>query len=125
MTEPTEPGTWSAVFGAVASLLVATGWAVLALRHPTVTYHFAPGVAAFAWAGVLAWRGGPIGRGAAVRATVGGTAVALAATWLLHARHALDGPTLVHRGSALAEFAIVIAVFSAAGWLLLHRRRGS
>jgi len=111
MTKPTEPASGSAVVGAVTSMLVATGWAVFALRHPTVTYRFAPGVAAFSWAGVLA--------------TTGGATVALTATWLLHARHALDGPTLVHRGSAVAEVVVVIAVFSACGWLLLHRRRRS
>jgi hypothetical protein len=109
--------------GAAASVVVGAAWVWLALRQPTVTYHFAPGVVAVTWAGALAWSGRPVDRSARILATAGGAAIALAVGFGLHARHALEGPTLVHRGSALAEVVAVVVMATPAAWVWLRRAR--
>lgn len=125
MTNQVPSDTRIVALGAIAPLAVTALWMALALRHPTVTYHFAPGVAAASWTAALAWSGRPVGRRARAIATTGGTVLALTATLVLQSRGALAGPTLVHRGSPLVEALIVIAIATTASSLWLHRTRAS
>lgn len=95
--------------GAAVALLVAVGWSLLAVTHPTTTYHFDPFVVViapvllmrFRSAGPLPWRVVLAGGGI-------GAVVALATTVFLAAAGAFRGPTLIGYISPVAEALIAI-----------------
>jgi hypothetical protein len=112
--------------GPVASLVIAAVWAVLAIWHPTTTYHLGPALVAAAWPLTLRGRAG-IARArvrAVVMSALGGTVTAFAAIGLLAARHALAGPTVLGGHGAMTE-AFLAAVVGAAfgGWLATRPAR--
>ncbi|HEX5496467.1 MAG TPA: glutaredoxin domain-containing protein [Mycobacteriales bacterium] len=111
-----------------ASVALAAFWlVVLALSHPTTTYHLAPLLTVLAWPALSWWRHGrspSVLR--SVLAVLGGVGVTLAAVVVLAAAHALRGPTLTGSGSALVES--VLAGFAGAALgltLTLPRSRSS
>lgn len=102
----------------LAAVLVATVWTVQALTAPAKTYHLLPIVAAGAWPVTARLVRGRAPWAAALRAGVGGLAVAVLAAVELAALDALRGPAL-YGGSALGESLIGAAVGAALGsWVL-------
>lgn len=85
-------------------MAVAVAWTLLAISHPTVTFHLGPVLVAAAW---------PVGlrRGAAVRVAsadalrgaLGGLLVTAVAAFVLVALDAMRGPTLWGSGHAVVE----------------------
>lgn len=90
-------------------MVVAAIWVTLARGNPTMTYHFAPVVAAAAWP-VLerVWAGRPVKLAAAVAAAAGGAAIALVAVVVLACTGTLRGLALL--GVAVPAEAIAGAV---------------
>lgn len=96
----------------LAAVTVTTVWTGLALRHPTLTYHLAPVLAAAAWPLVARAIRGRTSAAVGVRTAGGGLLVATLATAELHTLDALRGPALIG-GSATTE-ALLGAVAGAA-----------
>ncbi|MGH3437991.1 MAG: hypothetical protein ACRDRN_16190 [Sciscionella sp.] len=102
--------------GALASLVLAAVWLLLALKDPSTTYHLAPLLVAVAWPLTRRWRTrSALPARSALGAATGGAAVALGTTALLASQHALTGPTLSGSGDALIETLIAIVVGAAIG----------
>lgn len=99
----------------LATLAILAVWSVLAYRSPTLTYHFAPLLAAAAWP-VLERRSGSVPRAQALVAAVGAFAATTATGVALTIADRLEGPALWDRGHALWEVVIFAAVASA--WAL-------
>lgn len=95
--------------GTVVAVAVAVGWLLLALTHPTTTYHFDPllvviapvALTHFRSTGRLPWRIVLVGSGI-------GAGLALATTMLLGGVGALRGPSLLGSISPVAEAVIAI-----------------
>ena len=105
----------------LAAVAVTTVWTVLALRHPTVTYHLAPLLVAAAWPGVARATRGRATMAVGLRAAGGGLLVAVLATAELRALGALRGPALIG-GSATTEALLGAVVGAAWGARALTRR---
>ncbi|MBI1351246.1 MAG: glutaredoxin [Actinomycetales bacterium] len=96
------------------SLAAAAGWLVLALTHPTTTYHLAPLLTAVAWPLAAARnRDRPLRGGAALHAAIGSALLAIGVLGILALAGALDGPALI--GSTAAEESLIMI---AAGTLI-------
>lgn len=124
MTEPSTDAPRGRVVGraVAAAATAALMWAALALWHPTVTYHLAPGVVVLAGPLSLAWTGPVRGTGTVLLATASGAGTALAAALVLQACHALSGPTLLPGASSLTEALVVIVASGALAALWLGSR---
>jgi hypothetical protein len=90
--------------GAVWSLAAAGIWAVLAMRSPHLTFHFAPVVAAAAW---------PIASRRMI-AAAGVTALTVVTAVALEVADRLQGPDLIGGSAAVGE-AVLFAVVAGAG----------
>ncbi len=91
------------------SSAVALGWVLMAITHPTTTYHFAPLVAVVVvpfLARARTQKSIPLRR--ALVLTSGGALPALIATAVIESLNALGGPTLISAGGALVETLIAI-----------------
>ncbi|MGI9611359.1 MAG: hypothetical protein ACR2QO_00505 [Acidimicrobiales bacterium] len=108
-----------------AALSVGLGliWVVLAWRTPTATHHFAPMVVAAAWG----FADSIDDRAAALRATVGGVAVAVVTLAVLGASGHLLGPTLWHSRPSWPEllgFSLLGGMITFLRANMARRRRG-
>ncbi len=108
------PVTLGRLAGAGWSLAAAVGWLVLALTHPTTTYHLAPLLTALAWP-LAAARQPDRATSArnALRAVVGSALLAGVVLGVLALTGALDGPALI--GSTAAQESLIMI---AAGTLI-------
>lgn len=100
--------------GVLLTTAVLAIWAVLAIRSPDLTYHFAPLIAGAAWPIVIRREGPPPVRDAvwgALGAFVSTSVVAL----LLATGGYLDGPTFWNEGPALTEALLFTALGAALG----------
>lgn len=97
----------------LASVTITTVWTGLALRHPTLTYHFAPVLAAAAWPLVARFTRGRTSLAVGLRAATGGIVVTALAAAELHALDALRGPALIG-GSATTE--ALLGALGGAAW---------
>lgn len=97
----------------LAAVTVTTVWTGLALRHPTLTYHLAPVLAAVAWPLVARVTRGRTSVAAGLRAAGGGLLVTALATAELDTLDALRGPALVG-GSATTE--ALLGALGGAAW---------
>ncbi len=100
---------------ALASLAAAAVWIVLATRSPTLTYHFAPVIAAAAWPWLAH-------TGPRLPPMVGGVTIALGATAILAASDSLQGPTLWGSDGALGESMAAALIGGVVGVILQGRR---
>lgn len=105
----------------LTSVTITTVWTGLALRSPTLTYHFAPLLAAAAWPVVARAARGRATVAVGLRAAGGGLLVAVLATAELHSLDALRGPALIG-GSATTEAFLNAAVGAAWGARAITRR---
>lgn len=105
----------------LAAVTITAVWTVLALRHPTLTYHLAPLFAAAAWPGVARATRGRATMAVGLRAAGGGLLVTVVATAELHALDALRGPALIG-GSATTEALLGAVVGAASGARAITRR---
>lgn len=106
----------------LTAVTVTTVWTVLALRHPTLTYHVAPLLTAAAWPVVARVTRGRATMALGLRAAGGGLLVAVLATVELRSLDALRGPALIG-GSATTEALLGAAVGAAWGARAITRRR--
>lgn len=97
----------------LAAVTVTTVWTGLALRHPTLTYHFAPVLAAAAWPLVARATRGRTTIAVGLRTAGGGLLVAALATAELHSLDVLRGPALIG-GSATTE--ALLGAMAGAAW---------
>ncbi|MFV2039296.1 MAG: hypothetical protein ACC660_03550, partial [Acidimicrobiales bacterium] len=114
MREHLTPALWS--IGA------AVVWVVLGFNNPTLTYHFAPVIAAGAWPSVLQARDSR----SLWAAGAGGLGIALVATVVLALGDSLRGPDLAGGSAATAEsiiFAFGGAALAGRGGRLRHEFR--
>jgi len=119
-SRPLEP-----LLGAGWSIAAAAGWLVLALTHPTTTYHVAPLLTALVWPMAAARNPQRSRRVSAGLLAVAGSAVlAGAVLGVLALAEALDGPALIG-SSAAAESFVMIAAGTVIGTVLLRFRGGS
>jgi hypothetical protein len=109
---PDSPTIRRASLEAVAVAgVVASGWALMAMTHPTTTYHFAPIIAVAVVALYVRGRvDRPLGFRRGLSLAGAGVLIAVIATTVLGSLNALRGPTLWGTGSALAETLMAIAV---------------
>lgn len=112
----TEGSTGAPAFRRVAleavavSSAVALGWVLMALAHPTTTYHFAPLIAVVVVPFLVRARTQksiPLRR--ALGLTAGSALPALIATAVIENLNALGGPALIGAGGALVETLVAIA----------------
>ncbi|MET3948467.1 putative membrane protein YedE/YeeE [Arthrobacter sp. UYCu512] len=99
-----------ALEAAAVSSAVALGWVLMAVSHPTTTYHFAPLVAVVVGAVLVRARTQksiPLRR--ALVLTSGSALPALISTAVIESLNALGGPTLIGAGNALVETLVAIA----------------
>jgi glutaredoxin len=126
LAAPTDPparrGAVRWPTGALTALVAAGCWLLLALSQPHTTFHLAPGVVAAVWPLADRWRGRAASGHPSALAAVGGAGIALAATAVLAARHALSGPTLLSSDSGLVETLVAIAAGAIGGGLAAARR---
>lgn len=109
--------------GAGWSLAAAVGWLVLALTHPTTTYHLAPLLTAVAWPLAAARKPDRSHRGwAALHAVIGSALLAFGVLGILALAGALDGPALIG-STAAEESSIMIAAGTLIGMGLLRHDR--
>ncbi len=95
--------------------VVALGWALMALTHPTTTYHFAPVVVVAVLAlYVRARTEHPVKIRSGLYLSAAGALIALITTAGVESLDALRGPTLWGPGGAPAESLLAIA----AGFLI-------
>lgn len=105
------------VLGAAITGLVVVAWVGLAARSPTLTFHFAPLIAAAAWPAAL--RGGRPLRVAPVdafRGAVGAAGLTYAAMAVLLVFDWMRGPTFWDSGPAIVEVVPMVIVGAAAGY---------
>ena len=88
-------------------------WTGLALRHPTLTYHLAPVLAAAAWPLAARITRGRTSVAVGLRAAGGGLLVTALATAELNTLDALRGPALIG-GSATTE--ALLGALAGAAW---------
>lgn len=105
------PGFRRVLLEAVAvSSTVALGWVLMAITHPTTTYHFAPLVAVVVAPFLVRARTQKsIPLRSALVLTSAGVLPALIATAVIESLDALGGPTLIGAGGALVETLVAIA----------------
>lgn len=122
-TEERAPRSLTGFAGAGWSVAAAAVWLVLALMHPTTTYHLAPLVATLAWPLVVSRHAGRPHRGQdRLLAVVGGALLTGAVLVILALAGALDGPALI--GSTAAEESVaMIAAGALVGVAFIRRRR--
>ncbi|GAW49219.1 MULTISPECIES: glutaredoxin domain-containing protein [unclassified Nocardioides] len=106
------------------SLAAGVGWLILALTHPTTTYHLAPLLTAVAWPLTVARRPASRGSRDGLRAVTGGALLAGLVLGVLALAGALDGPALIG-STAARESLIVIAVGTLIGSAVVRPRGGS
>lgn len=111
-TTPTRSIAVQLWLGTVVALAVAAGWFLLAVTHPTTTYHFDPFLVVLAPFALLRprraaspWRLVLAGSGSG-----SGAALALAVTLLLDGVGALRGPALLRSLSPTPEALIAIVL---------------
>ncbi len=110
--------------GTAIAVVIAIGWFLLALTHPTTTYHFDPFLVVIAPVALTRFRSTRPLRWRVVLAGSGiGAGVALATTVLLNDAGALRGPALIGPIGPVSEVLIAIllgviveAVFSLVRW---------
>jgi hypothetical protein len=107
--------------GVLAPVAAALVWAVLAVRTPTSTFHFAPLVVAVVWPvfGRIGDGGPPAGRESLVVGASGGV-IAVIAGLGLQAAGKLEGPTFWSESGAIVEvliFAAVGTLYGLRGWI--------
>lgn len=112
------PGSLKALSGAGWSITAAAVWMLLALSHPTTTYHFAPLVIALAWPLAVS-RNPSRGRRRRHRfvAVIGGGLLGGATLAILAGAHVLAGPTLIG-SNANDESLIMLTAGALIGWAL-------
>jgi hypothetical protein len=106
-------------------LVIGAVWMLLAVWHPTTTYHLGPALVAAAWPLTLRRRdrNGRAPWQAVVLSVLGGAAVVVAVIALLAARGAMAGPTLFGGHGAVVEALLTTAVGAAfGGWRAMRRR---
>jgi hypothetical protein len=108
--------------GALLTGLVCVVWILLANRSPSLTYHFAPLIAAVLWPLSLRSRGRRILRDAA-NGAAGAAALVLVASLGLHLTDRMTGPTFIDRGAALAEAILFLMIGAAFGLRTAIRER--
>lgn len=102
----------------LVSVALSLVWTVLAATSPAKTYHLFPAVVAAAWPVTARSLRGPAGPAAALRAGVGGLAVAVLTALELAGLDALRGPAIVG-GTAFAESLLAASAGAVAGaWAL-------
>lgn len=102
-------------FVAPATTIVAGAlWAVLAIRTPTNTFHFAPIIVAAAWPVIARGSQARTTRQAVATAS-SSTAIALGIGVALWATDRLRGPTLWHSGPAITETVLFALLGGAIG----------
>ncbi len=118
-------GRLKPIAGAGWSLAAAAGWLVLAMTHPTTTYHFAPLLTALAWPlGATRNPDRPHRGRDGLRALIGSALLAGTVLGILALAGALDGPALI--GSTAAEESLIlIAAGTLIGSAFLRPRGGS
>lgn len=105
------------LLGAAITTLVALAWIGLAARSPTLTFHFAPLIAAAAWPAAL--RGGRPLRVApidALRGGAGAAGISYAAMVILLVFDWLRGPTFWDSGPAVIEVVPMVLVGAVGGY---------
>ncbi len=105
------------LLGAAISGLVALAWIGLAARSPTLTFHFAPLIAAAAWPAAL--RGGRPLRVApidAARGAAGAAGMTFVAMAILLAFDWMRGPTFWDSGPAVIEVVPMVLVGAVGGY---------
>ncbi len=105
----------------VASAL-AMLWSVLAMWHPTITYHFGPTLVAASIPLFVRIRDRPWPSRLALLPATSGLLVAAVTTVALTLADALRGPVIVG-GNATVEAALFATVGAAWGWSTLRRAR--
>jgi hypothetical protein len=108
--------------GAVLTGLVCVVWILLANRSPSLTYHFAPPIAAVLWPLSLRSRGRRTFRDAAVGAA-GASALVLVTSLGIHLTDQMTGPTFIDRGAALTEAILFLVIGAAFGLRTAIRER--
>ncbi|TAM71647.1 MAG: hypothetical protein EPN48_00860 [Microbacteriaceae bacterium] len=97
--------------GATVAAIIAIGWLVLAVNHPTTTYHFTPLVIVIAPVALMRMR---VDRSLPWRCVMSGTGIgvafALVASAILFASGSLRGPGLVGSIGPVAEVFIAIGL---------------
>ena len=106
--------------GAWALVLAAVVWAVLAIRTPTNTFHFAPLVVAVVWPLVLRADRGMPGRRRSAVVVLTGPALAVLVGVVLSATGNLEGPTFWSDGGAPVEVVLFALAGGVAGWVVLR-----
>lgn len=110
------------VAGAGSSAAAAAVWLVLALIHPTTTYHLAPLVTALAWPLIASRRPGLLYRAHhRLLGVVGGALLAGATLAILALAGALEGPALIG-STAARESVVTIAAATAVGVVIVRPR---
>ena len=116
MDEETPSGTTPLplVRSAVFVVVVLAVWAVLALRNPQLTYHFAPLIAAFVGPASLR-AAGRIDATVALPVAAATSALVGLASVVLHVADAMQGPTFWNDGPALSEAVLFTVLGAVAG----------
>lgn len=107
-----DPSGSRRIIAPLVSVSLGLVWFGLALRSPNTTYHLLPGAVAAGWPVTVCGSHGRLRLSVALRAGVGGLAVASGTTFALAGQDALRGPALVG-GSARVESFVVAAAGAA------------
>lgn len=95
--------------GTAVAALIAIGWFLLAISHPTTTYHVDPFLVVIAPVALMRFRNtGPLPWGLVLAGSGIGAGFALTTTALLYGAGALRGPGLIGPISPEAEVLIAI-----------------
>lgn len=120
--ETGPPAAGRGAISVLATLALAGAWVLLAGRHPTTTYHLAPGlVAAAAPFSLRMGRNLPLPRPMAASAVAVGLVVAVGTAATLARSGNLAGPTVTGGNGALTE-SLIAALLGALLGLWLTRR---
>ncbi|MEO8222464.1 MAG: hypothetical protein ABI563_16955 [Specibacter sp.] len=109
-TTPTRSIAVQLWLGTVVALAVAAGWFLLAVTHPTTTYHFDPFLVVLAPFALLRPRRAASPWRLVLAGSAIGAALALAVTLLLDGVGALRGPALLRSLSPTPEALIAIVL---------------
>jgi hypothetical protein len=100
--------------GLAVSIIALAIWTFLAVRSPTLTYHFAPLLAAIAVPAGMR-RGSAVGAIAAMRAGALSFGLVVAVSVVFHVGDYLEGPTFFGTRPALVEAVILAGLGAAIG----------
>ena len=104
---------------------LASIWAALAVRNPTLTYHFAPLIAAVAGPWFTRTSVGHLDPAPALAVVAPGLLLTLVVAAALHATDHLLGPTFWSEDGAIGEAVLFAVAGAAAGLVTLSRPAGS